>query len=142
MHAPRVLTSSSDTPDPFLPLPQRSAPWGADSGEVLPAALLPEQFHNAPQALYHKRGEAVLMRAVLEDALACFQNQCGAPPVRDRLPHGASQAVTGRDRPAAERDRAPSRVHGSESLQRALSGARRSDPYSLPRQNSELIYCE
>jgi hypothetical protein len=82
MHAPRVLTNSSDTPDPFLLLPLRSSPWGPGSVEVLPAALLPEQFHDAPQALYQKRGEAALMRAVLEDALACFQNQCGASGVR------------------------------------------------------------
>jgi hypothetical protein len=39
------------------------------------AVILPEQFHTAP-ARTLEGGEVALMRAVLEEALECFQKQC------------------------------------------------------------------
>ena len=39
------------------------------------SAVLPEQFFSSPFTAYSKRPEVALMRAVLEDALACFQLQ-------------------------------------------------------------------
>ena len=38
-------------------------------------AVLPEQFYAAPWTSAAKRPEALLMRAVLEEALTCFQAQ-------------------------------------------------------------------
>jgi hypothetical protein len=38
-------------------------------------AILPEQFYTAPAGLDAARGEIALMRAVLEDAVGCFQKQ-------------------------------------------------------------------
>jgi hypothetical protein len=49
------------------------------AGSVLvPAAVLPEQFHDARLKADPARGEVALMRAVLDDAIACFQ-KCGGP---------------------------------------------------------------
>jgi hypothetical protein len=42
---------------------------------VEPAAVLPEQFFATPSSGYQSRGAYVLMRAVLEDALLCFEKQ-------------------------------------------------------------------
>lgn len=39
------------------------------------AAILPEQFFRSPFASQTERPEASLMRAVLAEALSCFQNQ-------------------------------------------------------------------
>jgi hypothetical protein len=39
------------------------------------AAVLPEQFHGSPISANAVRGEVALMRAVLEDAIECFQKQ-------------------------------------------------------------------
>jgi len=38
-----------------------------------PAAVLPEQFHGSPVSRNATRGEVALMRAILEDAIDCFQ---------------------------------------------------------------------
>ena len=40
---------------------------------LLYISVLPEQFYDPPANLAHGRPEAELMRAVLEDALLCFQ---------------------------------------------------------------------
>ena len=48
---------------------------GAASQTLPPAAVLPEQFHNRPTATDRVHGEVALMRAVLEDAISCFQKQ-------------------------------------------------------------------
>jgi hypothetical protein len=37
--------------------------------------ILPDQFFSSPYEAYAKRPEVSLMRAVLEDAFACFQSQ-------------------------------------------------------------------
>lgn len=39
------------------------------------AAVLPEQFYNPPARTTTGRGEVALMRAVLEEAVECFQKQ-------------------------------------------------------------------
>ena len=42
---------------------------------VEPAAVLPEQFFATPASGYQSRGAYALLRAVLEDALLCFDKQ-------------------------------------------------------------------
>jgi hypothetical protein len=48
---------------------------GAATRALPPAAVLPEQFHGTPVNANASRGEVALMRAVLEDAIECFQKQ-------------------------------------------------------------------
>lgn len=48
---------------------------GSASHLLPPAAVLPEQFYDRSVGAQSARGEAVLMRAVLEDAVHCFQQQ-------------------------------------------------------------------
>jgi hypothetical protein len=48
---------------------------GAATHLLPPAAVLPEQFHGVPVTALASRGEVSLMRAVLEDAIECFQKQ-------------------------------------------------------------------
>lgn len=48
---------------------------GAATRTLPPAAVLPEQFHGSPVGAHAARGEVALMRAVLEDAIECFQKQ-------------------------------------------------------------------
>jgi hypothetical protein len=48
---------------------------GAASQALPPATILPEQFYSSPSAPDTGRGEVALMRAVLEDAIGCFQKQ-------------------------------------------------------------------
>jgi len=48
---------------------------GAATHAFPPAAVLPEQFHGSPVNMNAARGEVALMRAVLEDAIECFQKQ-------------------------------------------------------------------
>lgn len=47
----------------------------AATNALPPAAVLPEQFYGAPVNEAATRGEVALMRAVLEDAIDCFQKQ-------------------------------------------------------------------
>ena len=47
----------------------------AASQTLPPAAVLPEQFYSPPAATDKVHGEVALMRAVLEDAINCFQKQ-------------------------------------------------------------------
>jgi hypothetical protein len=48
---------------------------GAASQLLPPASVLPEQFYTPPPSVDSGRGEVALMRAVLEDAVTCFQKQ-------------------------------------------------------------------
>lgn len=48
---------------------------GAASQALPPATILPEQFYSSPAGTDTGRGEVALMRAVLEDAIGCFQKQ-------------------------------------------------------------------
>src|SRR5581483_10780160 len=40
-----------------------------------PVIILPEQFHGRPTAVMEVNGNLALMRAVLEDAINCFQRR-------------------------------------------------------------------
>jgi hypothetical protein len=53
--------------------------FGPGNGLWSAASVLPEQFHPAPGNIYKGRPEAVLMRAVLEDAVNCYRNQFRSP---------------------------------------------------------------
>src|SRR5713101_4192774 len=48
---------------------------GAASHLLPPAPILPEQFYSSPTGTNTAHGEIALMRAVLEDAVNCFQKQ-------------------------------------------------------------------
>ena len=48
---------------------------GAATHALPLAAVLPEQFYNSPSNADTSRGELALMRAVLENAIDCFQKQ-------------------------------------------------------------------
>jgi hypothetical protein len=48
--------------------------WGTEVQNLFFVSALPEQFHNAPNVTYKRRGEVALMYAVLDDVIACFQN--------------------------------------------------------------------
>ena len=63
------------------PAPAESAPpvstgWNPWQARLLSgSSVLPEQFFNSQASLFTGRPVAALLRAVLEDALACFQSQ-------------------------------------------------------------------
>jgi len=46
-----------------------------ESLSLAPAAVLPEQLFNSPRAALLTCGEAALMRAVLDDAISCYEKQ-------------------------------------------------------------------
>lgn len=54
-----------------------------------PAAVLPEQFYGPLARANGERGEVALMRAVLEDAVSCFQRASG--PNTDRMTKDAER---------------------------------------------------
>ena len=54
----------------------------AASQVLPPAAVLPEQFHGSAKTTDSTRGEVALMRAVLEDAINCFQKRDPHHPTR------------------------------------------------------------
>jgi hypothetical protein len=52
------------------------ADWNPWQARLLSgSSVLPEQFFNSQASLFTARPVAALLRAVLEDALACFQSQ-------------------------------------------------------------------
>jgi hypothetical protein len=54
----------------------------AASQSFPPEIVLPEQFHGIPAHADSSRGEAALMRAVLEDAIHCLQKSGGRKALR------------------------------------------------------------
>ena len=52
-----------------------SANWNSWHAQLSDASVLPEQFFNPQISFFTGRPVAGLLRAVLEDALACFQKQ-------------------------------------------------------------------
>jgi hypothetical protein len=69
--AHRTYTHQRPVLSPFL------YDLGAATRALPPAAVLPEQFHSPAVSALSGRGEVALMRAVLEDAIDCFQKQSG-----------------------------------------------------------------
>ena len=69
--------TDSSTFQPQHPLPMHSSidTNGGATTVVEFAAVLPEQFFQTPSTALQSRGEFALMRAVLEDALSCFEKQ-------------------------------------------------------------------
>ena len=62
------------------PAPAESAPpvltgWNPWQAHLSDTTILPTQFFNPETSLFTGRPVAALLRAVLEDALACFQSQ-------------------------------------------------------------------
>jgi len=55
-----------------------------ENPQLFNAAVLPEQFYNAPERTYRKSGAAALMRAVLDDAIHCFQQYSDATSAQAR----------------------------------------------------------
>ena len=52
--------------------------------ELLPAAVLPEQFYGPPRGASRAQSELALMRAVLDDAINCYQKQFVTNTQRER----------------------------------------------------------
>ena len=76
MSTSSTATVSPNTKDAYRPaLPILLYDLGAASQLLPTAAVLPEQFYARPTGYEAQRGEAALMRAVLEDAIHCFQKQ-------------------------------------------------------------------
>ena len=48
---------------------------GVETPELAPDTVLPEQFYGPPRGAVHIRSQVALMRAVLSDALHCYQKQ-------------------------------------------------------------------
>ena len=46
-----------------------------DHPPLIPEAVLPEQFYGPPRGTARTSGQVALMRAVLTDAIACYQKQ-------------------------------------------------------------------
>jgi hypothetical protein len=67
----------------------------SSAGRLLPpAAVLPEQFYGAPTQYHRTEGVVALMRAVLADAIDCFQNQARKSTAQARmLGHEAEQWI-------------------------------------------------
>lgn len=77
MHPTRPLAHQSHSlqPVPAGSVPPVSADRNLWEERLSGASVLPEQFFSRQTSLYIGRPVAVLMHAVLEDALACFQKQ-------------------------------------------------------------------
>ncbi len=52
-----------------------SGNWNSWRAQMSDASVLPEQFFNSQHSFFTGRPVAALLRAVLEDALTCFQKQ-------------------------------------------------------------------
>ncbi len=59
-----------------------SGDWNSWRAQVSDSSVLPEQFFNSQHSFFTGRPVAALLRAVLEDALTCFQKQ-----FRNEHPH-------------------------------------------------------
>ena len=77
MYAIRPLAHQSHSLQlvPAGSMPPVSADWNLWEERLSGASVLPEQFFSLQTSLYTGRPVAVLMHAVLEDALACFQKR-------------------------------------------------------------------
>jgi len=52
--------------------------------ELAPAAVLPEQFYDAASEGRHESGAVALIRAMLDDAIACYQKHGSSASKRNR----------------------------------------------------------
>jgi transposase len=77
MHTARPTTHRSRSPQPVpaRAVPPVSADWDPWHEQLSDASVLPAQFFSPQTSLYTGRPVAALLRAVLEDALTCFQKQ-------------------------------------------------------------------
>lgn len=75
MHAQQLHPAWSRKPFPHPAHVELSDTVGMGNPELSPAAVLPEQFYGPPRGAAHTCSEVALMRAVLDDALHCFQKQ-------------------------------------------------------------------
>jgi hypothetical protein len=67
-------------PLPAAYMPPMSVDWESWDKQPSGASMLPPRCFSPQASLYMGCPEAALMRAVLEDALACFQRQCETEP--------------------------------------------------------------
>ncbi len=72
---PPAYRSQAPQPIPAESGPSVSADWPPWHGQLSGVSVLPAQFFSPRVNPYTGCPEAALMRAVLEDALACFQRQ-------------------------------------------------------------------
>jgi hypothetical protein len=72
---PTTHRSRSPQPVPARAVAPVSADWDPWHERLSDASVLPAQFFSPQTSFYTGRPVAALLRAVLEDALACFQQQ-------------------------------------------------------------------
>lgn len=72
---PTTYRRRSPYPVPAGAVPPMSADWDPWHEHLSDASVLPEQFFNPQVSFFTGRPIAALLRAVLEDALMCFQSQ-------------------------------------------------------------------
>jgi hypothetical protein len=75
MHTRHLDTTQVLEPLSPAPYAELEDTAGVGSSELLPAAVLPEQFYGPPRGAAHIQSEITLMRAVLDDAINCYQRQ-------------------------------------------------------------------
>lgn len=80
--------------EPLLPVPHAALEDAVKVGsiELLPDAVLPEQFYGPPRGAACSQSELALRRAVLDDAITCYQKQFVPHTQREwRLAHEAEE---------------------------------------------------
>lgn len=73
--APTTSRSHSLYTIPAGAMPAMTTDWDPWHEQLSNASVLPEQFFNSQTSFFTGRPIAALLRAVLEDALMCFQSQ-------------------------------------------------------------------
>jgi hypothetical protein len=75
MQAEQTRTARADAPLRNVTHVELEDTVGVATPELSPDAVLPEQFYGPPRGTFIIQSEIALMRAVLDDALTCYQKQ-------------------------------------------------------------------
>ncbi len=84
MRAQKLHTARSHKPFQHPTHVELADTVGAGRPELLPDAVLPEQFYGPPRGASRTQSEFALMRAVLDDAITCYQKQFVTNTQRER----------------------------------------------------------
>lgn len=84
MHARHL--NPTQIPKPLLPAlhTEFNDPTGVESLKLRSDAVLPEQFYGPSRGAAHAQSQVALMRAVLDDAITCYQKQLVPSARRER----------------------------------------------------------
>jgi hypothetical protein len=67
-------TQAGESLQVLIPIESEDAA-GVATSKLSPDAVLPEQFYGSPRGTFIIQGQTALMRAVLDDAIGCYQKQ-------------------------------------------------------------------